>query len=52
MSKGVAFWIIWLVSLLCYLWFSWPLGQFGVLVLVFFVLAGLVGWAVFGGMIK
>lgn len=53
MSKGLAFWIIYLISLLMFLWFGWPIGgMIDVVIIVAFVLAGLVGWAVFGAMIK
>jgi hypothetical protein len=53
MSKGVWFWVIWVLAVLAYFGvfaFGWggpiygPVGQ-GV---ILFVLVGLVGWQVFG----
>lgn len=52
MTKAVAFWLIYVVFFILALWFSWPPNWGLAGTLVIFALIGLVGWAVFGAMIK
>jgi hypothetical protein len=53
MSKGLAFWLIFLIAILFGGWYSYGmgLGYFGGSLIVF-VLIGIIGWAQFGPPIR
>lgn len=52
MSKGLLFWIIWLLAVISALYFSWGawnLTGFGMTVMIMF---GILGWKVFGPIVQ
>jgi hypothetical protein len=52
MSRGLLFWILMILWLIFGLWAAWPLGWgFGSTALLF-ILLGLLGWQVFGPVVK
>ncbi len=48
MPKSLAFWIVYLLAILLWGFFNWPLGMVAVPSLIIFFLIGIIGWAVFG----
>ena len=55
MSKELLFWVLYIVALVFGVWSDWPAaGNFRPLGarILFFVLIGLLGWAVFGAAIR
>lgn len=52
MSKGLLFWVVWLVVFLLMLWFTWGIWASVGLSIIFMGLIGLLGWQVFGPIVR
>lgn len=52
MSKGFLFWVVYLIAIIVYGVLNWPVARRWGGDILIFILLGLLGWAVFGDMIK
>ena len=52
MPIGILFWVIFVVALLFGGYVLWPLGAGAGMHLAYFILIGLLGWQVFGAVVR